>query len=202
MARNYLTVEGVRRKACPICNGTIVVSWLYQYSHDYKINRNGKLSKRRKITDGGSMEVAIATCEKCNLHWDSDEFEIDEKDRFIDYKYYKEKSAMKITKYRTAAIIYPYLSLECEVKDGDSTVYANICVNDKGKQEEMNQDSYLCYGKPMDMIGRDAEGNEIEYDADYENSIRDIDTDIIRQMYDFWNSNPVFDNDKTWKDWR
>ena len=47
-----------------------------------------------------------------------------------------------------------------------------------------------------------AEGNEIEYDADYENSIRDIDADIIRQMYDFWNSNPVFDNDKTWKDWR
>lgn len=90
MAKNYF-VKGVPRKACPACGGTIVVSWLYQYSHDFKINKNGKLGKRRKITDGGSMEVAIATCENCILHWDSDEFEIDENDRFIDYKHYKEE---------------------------------------------------------------------------------------------------------------
>ncbi len=109
---------------------------------------------------------------------------------------------MKITKYRTVAIIYPYLSLECEVEDGDKKLYPNISVNDEGKREAMCEDSYWCYTKPMDMIGFDADGNEIDYDKDYSDSIAEVDADIIQQMYDFWNSNPVFVDDKTWKDWR
>ena len=73
---------------------------------------------------------------------------------------------MKITKYRTVAIIYPWLSLECEVVDGDKKYYPNISVNDKGEQEELYDDGHWCYCKPMDMIGYDENGNEIDYDED------------------------------------
>lgn len=108
---------------------------------------------------------------------------------------------MKITKYRTVAIIYPHLSLECEVTDGDKTYYANISVNDNGEKEEFCEDSYWCYNKPMDKIGYDKDGNEIDYDTDYHESLVDIDRSIILQMYDFWNGNPVFDGDLNWKEW-
>lgn len=109
---------------------------------------------------------------------------------------------MKITKYRTVAVIYPYLSLECEVEDGDRKLYPNITINNRQEKEKVYEGSYWCYTKPMDMIGIDPDGNEIDYDKDYENSTTIVDKDIIRQMYEFWNSNPVFDNDKTWKEWR
>ena len=70
---------------------------------------------------------------------------------------------MKIVKYRTVAIIYPWLSLECEVTDGDKKLYPNISVNNKGEQEEFCEDAYWCYCKPMDKIGFDSDGNEIDY---------------------------------------
>ena len=109
---------------------------------------------------------------------------------------------MQITKYRTVAIIYPCLSLECEVIDKDNKrYYPNICVNNVGKKEQLYEDGYWCYTKPLDKIGFDENGNEIDYEKDYENSLCNIDNDIYRQMVDFWNCNPVFVNDETWKDW-
>lgn len=109
---------------------------------------------------------------------------------------------MKITKYRTVAIMYPWLSLECEVVDGDKKYYPNISVNDEGKKEKFCEDSHWCYCKPMDRLGYDDDGNEIDFDVDYDNSICDIDSKIYKKMYKFWNNNPVFDNDKNWKEWR
>ena len=109
---------------------------------------------------------------------------------------------MKITKYRTVAIIYPWLSLECEVVDGNKKYYPNISVNNKGEQEELYDDGHWCYCKPMDMIGYDKNGNEIDYDEDYHNSLCDVDDEIWEQMLNFWNSNPVFHNDKSWKEWQ
>lgn len=109
---------------------------------------------------------------------------------------------LKITKYRTVAIIHPWLSLECEVVDGDKKYYANISVNDKGEQEELHEDARWAYCKPMDMIGYDTNGNEIDYDVDYDNSLVDIDEDIFIQMLNFWNNNPVFDGNGTWKEWK
>ena len=73
-----------------MCGGTIAVRWLYQYSHDYKINKNGRLSKRYEIVDAGPMEVAIASCKKCNNYWSEDDFRIDENEHFIDLKEYEE----------------------------------------------------------------------------------------------------------------
>lgn len=88
MARNHS--EGVERKACPVCGGTITVSWLYQYSHDYIVNKNGKLSKRYTTVDVGPMEVAIASCKNCRNYWEESDFQIVD-DRFIDLKVYKEE---------------------------------------------------------------------------------------------------------------
>lgn len=111
---------------------------------------------------------------------------------------------MKITKYRTVAIIYPHLSLECEVVDGDRKYYPNISVNNKGEQEIMGEDDHWCYCKPMDQLGYDKNGNEIDFSEDYDKSLVDnvdIDEEIIKQMYDFWNRNPVFVNDENWREW-
>lgn len=54
--------NGIVRKCCPLCGGEIVVSWLYQYSHDYTITKRGILSKRYTRHDIGPEEVSIAWC--------------------------------------------------------------------------------------------------------------------------------------------
>ena len=79
--------NGVLRKCCPKCGGKIVVSWLYQTSHDYVITKSGRISKRYTRTPEGSMEVALAACVDCDAVWEADEFWIDKNDYFIDYKY-------------------------------------------------------------------------------------------------------------------
>lgn len=109
---------------------------------------------------------------------------------------------MQITKYRTVAMIYPHLSLECEVVDENGKkYYPNISVNDKGNPEELLEDNHWCYTKPMDRIGLDEEGKEIDYDSDYNNSICEIEDSILTEMLNFWNANPIFTNDVTWKSW-
>lgn len=107
---------------------------------------------------------------------------------------------MKITKFRTVGIIYPWLSLECEVIDGDKKYYPNISVNNKGEPEEYCEDACWCYCKPMDRIGLDATGNKIDYDEDYKNSLVYLESAIYKQMYEFWNQNPVFSHDLAWKE--
>lgn len=108
---------------------------------------------------------------------------------------------MEILRYRMIGEIYPWLSLECEVTDGDNKYYANISVNDDGEQEVLLEDARWCYSKPMDMLGIDENGNSVDYDIDYANSLRNVDEEIYEQMLEFWNRNPVFVNDKNWKDW-
>ena len=109
---------------------------------------------------------------------------------------------MKITRYRMGSFIYPWKSLECEVTDGDKKYYVNISVNNEGKQEELHEDGHWCYNKPMDQIGFDEHGNQIDYEKDYEESLCDVKLDdVLKQMLDFWNSNPVLGNDESWKDW-
>jgi len=108
---------------------------------------------------------------------------------------------MKITKFRTAAIIYPWLSLECEVVDGEKSYYANISVNSKGRKEELKEDNHWCYRKPLDRLGIDENENKIDYDKDCEDNLCEISTTIYQQMIDFWNENPVFVDSLDWKEW-
>ena len=83
-------VRGVERRKCPLCGGEIEISYLYQYSHDYKLTKSGRISKRYTTRDCGSMEVSIAGC-KCGANWNADEFEITREGRFVDYKYREAK---------------------------------------------------------------------------------------------------------------
>lgn len=63
---------------CPICGeeDTLQVSFLNQYSRNYKINKNGCLSKKFTKSDDLSMEVSILICENgCDVNdydWDWD----------------------------------------------------------------------------------------------------------------------------------
>lgn len=81
-----MTHDGVIRKCCPVCGGRIEVSYLYQYSLDYRLNKDGRLSKRYTKRDGGSMECGLAACLNCHETWEDNEFDIDSDDRFVDYK--------------------------------------------------------------------------------------------------------------------
>lgn len=78
--------EGKARNCCPLCGGKIVVSFLYQYSLDHIVGRNGRLRKTFKKTEGGPMEVAVAACSECEAFWDADSFDIYD-DVFYDFKY-------------------------------------------------------------------------------------------------------------------
>ena len=99
---------------------------------------------------------------------------------------------MTITKYRTVEIIYPHLSLEVEVVDGDKKYYVNMDVNDKGEQELVLEDSWWAYVVPMDKVN-------FEH---YDESIVDKDfSGVLNQMLKFWNANPVFINNLEWKEW-
>lgn len=81
--------EGKRRTKCPLCGGEIIVSNLFQYSHDYRFTKSGRISKRYTTVDNGPIEVAIAGC-RCGANWGDGEFLIDDKGHFIDYKYEEE----------------------------------------------------------------------------------------------------------------
>lgn len=77
----------MKRKCCPKCGGTIIVSFLYQTSHDYRVTKKGKLSKTFTRPGEGPMEVAIAACEDWPARWEDGDFYIDEDGTFWDQKY-------------------------------------------------------------------------------------------------------------------
>ncbi|MBR4606343.1 MAG: hypothetical protein IKO41_08995 [Lachnospiraceae bacterium] len=51
-------------KRCPVCGGKLKVDTLYQYGLEYSVGKSGKVSKKYKKTDRGSMECASVFCEK------------------------------------------------------------------------------------------------------------------------------------------
>lgn len=68
--------DAVKRKCCPKCGGKIVVSFLYQTSHDYEITKRGKLSKRFTRDGEHTLDCAIASCSSCDLRWEDGDFYI------------------------------------------------------------------------------------------------------------------------------
>ena len=82
------------RRRCPLCGSKLIVSDLYQVSFDYTITKSGHISRNHKTSSPMSMEASIAACEnapeKCTAYWDTDSFMIDERGRFIDFKYAEE----------------------------------------------------------------------------------------------------------------
>ena len=74
-------------KCCPKCGGTIIVSYLYQISHDYVLTKRGRLSKRFTRTPEGPMDASVASCRNCGLYWEVGDFAIDADGSFVDFKY-------------------------------------------------------------------------------------------------------------------
>lgn len=58
---------------CPLCGGELEYVALHQYSDVYRILKNGKISKTRKLRrDEGSMECGFINCSCCDFHTDCD----------------------------------------------------------------------------------------------------------------------------------
>lgn len=80
--------DKIKRNKCPICGGEIIVSEFLQKSRDYKVLKNGKLSKRYTVQECGSMDLSTAACvEQCGAYWEEDEFAVGEDGSFYDKKY-------------------------------------------------------------------------------------------------------------------
>lgn len=78
---------GVRLKKCPKCGGEIEIFFLNQYSYVHKLTKSGRISKRCKKVDNGTMEAAVARCLSCGADWGDGEFTIDNEGYFWDFKY-------------------------------------------------------------------------------------------------------------------
>lgn len=88
MSGRRFATEGKRRTKCPICGGEIVISALYQVSHNYKLTKSGEMSKKYTVSKEGAEEAMIAGCASgCGAAWEEGEFDITGSGYFIDYKY-------------------------------------------------------------------------------------------------------------------
>ncbi len=58
---------------CPKCGkvDSLVLSDYYQISHDYRILKNGKVSKRFKRSSEHTEEWSAVTCNECGSQWSS-----------------------------------------------------------------------------------------------------------------------------------
>ena len=83
--------EGTKCKACPVCGGQIVVSDHWTFSYDQLLGKRGKLLKKRTKSSSGPVECQTAYCLDCKESWNADEFAIDEKGCFIDFKKRKDE---------------------------------------------------------------------------------------------------------------
>lgn len=57
---------------CPICGAKLEYSDLMQFSRDYTIKKNGKVSKKCKNSDVCPMECGFIACTVCDFHTNCD----------------------------------------------------------------------------------------------------------------------------------
>ena len=67
-------------KCCPVCGGGLIISEYFMLSHDYRITKKGKLSKKWSATDPGPMECTTAYCMDCRTYWDGDHVAVEADD--------------------------------------------------------------------------------------------------------------------------
>ena len=64
----------MKRVVCPICGGTLVLENLCQYGEQQEVCKNGKIKKKVKKVDHGSMEFQYVFCKHCGYNLDEDAF--------------------------------------------------------------------------------------------------------------------------------
>lgn len=57
---------------CPICGARLEYSDLMQFSKDYQIKLNGRLSKNSKNSSVSPMECGFISCTSCDFHTNCD----------------------------------------------------------------------------------------------------------------------------------
>lgn len=68
------------------------LSDLCQYSRNYVVRKDGKLSKRGRKDDNGSIDARIAGCvNRCGVIWEDGEFLVESDGTFLDLKYDEEE---------------------------------------------------------------------------------------------------------------
>ena len=100
------------------------------------------------------------------------------------------KSRLTILRYRFLAAVYPHISMEAEVWDGDKKYYVNMDVNLNGEKEEsVLEDGWWSYSCPLD---------EVDFNSD-KDVVSDVDfTDVLAAMLERWNADPRFISDGSW----
>lgn len=104
---------------------------------------------------------------------------------------------MRIKKFRTIAEVYPYLSLEAMVElDNNEIIYPNISVNDKEQKEEYYEDAAWIYICPLTEV------NWENVDDFYADVPLELEREIFKELLDLWNSNPKFENNYEWREYK
>lgn len=63
---------------CPKCGTENALKYqnIHQYADEYRILKNGAVSKQKKTVYIGSEEWGAVVCENCNAYWNNDDFDI------------------------------------------------------------------------------------------------------------------------------
>ena len=69
--------EWKRVTCCPYCGGELEISDYYVLTRNYRITKNGALSKKFKISDPGSMDCTTGYCFGCEKAFDSDSITVE-----------------------------------------------------------------------------------------------------------------------------
>ena len=103
----------------------------------------------------------------------------------------RKKGGLTILRYRFLAAVYPHISMETEVQDGDKKYYVNMDVNLKGEKEEsFLEDGWWSYSCPLD---------EVDFNSD-KDIVSDVDfTDVLAAMLERWNADPRFISGGLWR---
>ena len=57
---------------CPYCGGELIISDHYSFTRDYRITKDGVLSRRYTVSDPGPMDCTTAYCLQCKTAFDAD----------------------------------------------------------------------------------------------------------------------------------
>lgn len=63
---------------CPHCKGELLISFHFSFTKDFKITRDGVMSKRFKRSTDGSLECSTGYCSDCGAVFDEDQICVEE----------------------------------------------------------------------------------------------------------------------------